>query len=70
MSYEMHVTVVASLDQLFQTPPVPAPWCDVCEALMVQWRRLKNPRHPEFDPSRASDVAVEIRNHPTGKAHE
>lgn len=65
MSYEMNMPVVASVDQLFRSPPVPVAGCDVCEALMKQWRELKNPRGPEFNPSRASDAAVEIRRHPT-----
>lgn len=65
MSYEMNAPIVATLDQLFRSPPLPAADCDVCEALMRQWRELKNPRSPEFDQSRASDVAVEIRRHPT-----
>jgi hypothetical protein len=69
MSYEMNVPVVASLDRLFQTAPVPDPECDVCGALYRQWLELKNPRSPKFDPSRAADVAIEIRRHPKYGAH-
>lgn len=45
-------------------PPEPAPGCDVCGALFRQWTRASNARGPEYDPSRAVDLAVEIRRHP------
>ncbi|MEY6567524.1 hypothetical protein AB8B12_21760 [Streptomyces sp. PGLac3x] len=53
-------------DPLFD-PPEPAPDCDVCGALLEQWRRASVVGAPEYDPSRASDFAVEIRRHPHGK---
>ncbi|MFD3361560.1 hypothetical protein ACFWW5_00465 [Streptomyces albidoflavus] len=48
-------------------PPQPTADCDVCGALMTQWRAASTVGIPEYDPSRASDFAVEIRQHPHGK---
>ncbi|MET9696623.1 hypothetical protein ABZY31_06815 [Streptomyces sp. NPDC006529] len=64
MSYEMNAPVVATVDQLFPRVPIAAPGCDVCGALLRQWRGRKDPRSPEYDPSGAADAAVEIRRHP------
>ncbi|MFJ6720553.1 hypothetical protein [Streptomyces sp. NPDC091259] len=61
---------MASLDRLFQSPPVPDPACDVCRANYNEWLELKNPRHPKFDPARAADVAIEIRRHPKFGTHK
>jgi hypothetical protein len=44
--------------------PEPVPGCDVCEAAKKQWRQATDVESPEYDLSRATDLAVEIRSHP------
>lgn len=44
--------------------PVPAAGCTVCAALFNQWRAYSTVGSPEHDPSKATDWAIEIRNHP------
>jgi hypothetical protein len=44
--------------------PEPVPGCDVCEAAKRQWRQATDVESPEYDLSRATDLAVEIRRHP------
>ncbi|QKN87610.1 hypothetical protein QEN63_gp25 [Streptomyces phage Vondra] len=44
--------------------PRPVTGCAVCAALMKQWRQATSPGSPAFDPSHATDLAVEIRRHP------
>lgn len=44
--------------------PEPVPGCDVCEAAKKQWRQAIDVESPEYDLSRATDLAVEIRSHP------
>lgn len=53
-------------DPLTAEPPEPAPGCKVCSGLMKQWREAMGKGGPAFDPSRATDLAVEIRRHPHG----
>ena len=63
MSYEMNVPVVAPIEKLFPSAPKPARGCDVCGALIAQWRKQKDPSSAEYDLSAASDTAVEITRH-------
>jgi hypothetical protein len=44
--------------------PEPVRGCDVCAALARQWREASNSRSPAYDPSHATDLAVEIQRHP------
>lgn len=50
-------------------PPEPTPveGCDVCRGLLSSWRRAMDPTSQAYDPSRASDWAIEIRRHPHPK---
>lgn len=45
-------------------PPVPAAGCTECASWMSQWRQAVNPKSRAYDPSHASDLAVQIRRHP------
>ncbi|MEU6703055.1 hypothetical protein [Streptomyces wuyuanensis] len=36
----------------------------MCAALFDQWRAYSTVGSPEYDPSKATDWAIEIRNHP------
>ncbi|MFE1959940.1 hypothetical protein [Streptomyces sp. NPDC059479] len=45
-------------------PPKPRPGCDVCNALLGQWRQATEPDGPAHDSSHAIDLAIEIRRHP------
>jgi hypothetical protein len=47
--------------------PIPVPGCDVCRGLAAWWRRAMDPKSESYDPSRASDWAIEIRRHPHPK---
>ncbi|MFE2883182.1 hypothetical protein [Streptomyces sp. NPDC059272] len=51
-------------DPLECTEPHPAPGCDVCGALLRQWHQAKEVGSPAYDPSHATDLAVEIKRHP------
>jgi hypothetical protein len=51
----------------FALVPEPQSGCDVCSALMEQWKTASKAGSPEYDPSFASDLAVEIRRHPHGE---
>lgn len=51
-------------DPLRREPPTPAPGCDVCNALAKQWRQSMEAGSPAYDPSHATDLAVEINRHP------
>lgn len=44
--------------------PQAVPGCDVCGALKKQWRQATEVGSPAYDPSHATDLAVEIRRHP------
>ena len=44
--------------------PKPVPVCDVCGACARQRREALDPRSPAYDPSQATDLAVEIKRHP------
>lgn len=44
-------------------PPTPEPNCDVCGALARQLALAEDPRRPEFDQSKASDLRVELARH-------
>lgn len=46
------------------TAPTPHAGCDVCGALMKQWRQATEVDGPAYSPSHASDIAVEIGRHP------
>ncbi|OIK00160.1 hypothetical protein BIV24_03610 [Streptomyces colonosanans] len=54
---------VELLDPLAVSDPQPNPDCDVCGALFKQWQAAKEPKSPLHNPSRALDLAVEIRRH-------
>lgn len=44
--------------------PKPAPGCDVCGALLKQWRQATEIDGQGRDLSHATDLAVEIGRHP------
>ena len=54
---------VQLLDPFSNKQPEPDPDCDVCGALIRQWREASDPRSPEYNPSKASDIAVELQRH-------
>lgn len=43
--------------------PAPVRGCDVCSALAKQWH-MSMEKGPAYDPSHATDLAVEIHRHP------
>nr|WP_030181623.1 hypothetical protein [Streptomyces violaceorubidus] len=47
--------------------PVPVPGCDVCGALARQREEALDAKGRFYDPSKASDLLVEIGRHPHGK---
>jgi hypothetical protein len=57
-------TPVQLNDPLTARPPKPVPGCDVCEALLKQWKQATEVGGPAYDPSHAVDLAVEITRHP------
>ena len=57
---------VQLMDPLADEPPKPAQGCDVCGALSRQWAQATEVGSPAYDPSHATDLAVEIRRHPHG----
>jgi hypothetical protein len=46
------------------TEPEPVRGCDVCGACHRQWKQATDMSSPAYDPSHATDLAVEIRRHP------
>lgn len=44
--------------------PRGASGCDICAALLKQWGQATEVGSPAYDPSHATDLAVEIRRHP------
>ncbi|MGW5093295.1 hypothetical protein ACWEQ1_02010 [Streptomyces nodosus] len=50
-------------DPLTADPPKPHPKCGVCAALYEQWRHAAAPSSTAYDPSKASDIAVEMKRH-------
>lgn len=54
---------VQLLDPLDREPPNPVKGCDVCEALVRQWAAATNSKSPAYDPSKASDLVVEMNRH-------
>lgn len=48
----------------FVREPRPTRGCDVCGALVRQWRQATEVGSPAFDRSHAVDLAVEISRHP------
>ncbi|MFD7900142.1 hypothetical protein [Streptomyces sp. NPDC059743] len=55
------------LEPAVTKPPKPQPGCDVCAALVSQWRQATEQGSPAYDPSHAIDLAVEIKRHPHSK---
>lgn len=51
-------------DPTRRTPPKPAPGCDICEALVKQWKQATEVGGPAYNSSHAVDLAVEITRHP------
>jgi hypothetical protein len=51
-------------DPLEAQPPEPVRGCDVCGALFGQWKQATEKGSPAYDPSHATDLAVEIGRHP------
>lgn len=51
-------------DPLEVEPPKPARGCDVCGALLKQWRQATEVGSQAFDLSHATDLSVEIKRHP------
>lgn len=50
-------------DPLAYYPPEPEPGCSTCARFQRQIERATDPRCDEFDPSRASDLRVEMARH-------
>ena len=44
--------------------PEPARGCDICGACLKQWKQAMDRSSPAYDPSHATDLAVEITRHP------
>ncbi|MFB9467505.1 hypothetical protein [Streptomyces cinereospinus] len=63
---KVQTPAVQSLDPLANTKPTPG--CKVCSALYKQWKAFSNPYSPDYDPSKATDRAVEMRRHSHGEA--
>ena len=51
-------------DPLTAEPPQPVRGCDMCESRFGQWQEASDPRSSAYDPSHATDLAVEIKCHP------
>lgn len=51
-------------DPLALKAPEPVRGCDVCAACARQWKEASNPNSVAYDPSHATDLAVEISRHP------
>lgn len=64
VEYQLSNPQGVQLGEPFRVPPEPFPGCDVCRALSGQWREAMDPRSPAYDPSHASDLAVEVGRHP------
>ena len=65
MAFERHLMVPVELsDPLTWKEPKPTPGCDVCGACARQRREALDPGSPAYDPSHATDLAVEIKRHP------
>ncbi|MGW1541047.1 hypothetical protein ACWCPM_12560 [Streptomyces sp. NPDC002309] len=44
------------------------PGCKTCFALFKQWQDFSHPHSPNYNPSKATDRAVEMRRHEHGEA--
>lgn len=64
MAYERTLQEPICLGDPLEWGPKPVTGCDVCGALADQYAEYSDPRNPEYDPSKASDVLVEISRHP------
>lgn len=67
MADETSMSDPVYLSEPFIDPPEPVAGCGVCGVLYKDWRYSMAPTSPGYDPSHASDVAVEIRDHPHTK---
>ncbi|AKZ59228.1 hypothetical protein SAM23877_6183 [Streptomyces ambofaciens ATCC 23877] len=67
MAYERTLQEPICLSDPLEWGPKPAPGCDVCGALASQYATFNNPSNPEYNPSKATDVLVEIGRHPHGE---
>ncbi|MFE9496307.1 hypothetical protein [Streptomyces collinus] len=47
--------------------PKPKPGCDVCGALNRQIAHANDPKSDEYNPSKVSDLRVEMARHHAGK---
>jgi hypothetical protein len=61
------MTQAVQLTEPIREKPRPAAGCDVCKALAGQWRQAMEVGGPAYDPSHATDLAVEIQRHPHGR---
>jgi hypothetical protein len=64
MALETTMTGPVHLPDPEFSEPEPASGCDVCGALIKQWRQATEKGSPAHDPSHATDLAVEIGRHP------
>jgi hypothetical protein len=67
MARSTTMTAAVQLTEPSQGKPIPVPGCDVCKALAGQWGQAMEAGSPAYDPSHATDLAVEIRRHPHGR---
>jgi hypothetical protein len=58
-------------DDTPQPPTLPEPkkGCKICTALHEQLQVVSDPRSPDYDPSKATDIRVEMRRHDKGQVH-
>lgn len=54
-------------DEGLLTEPKPVVGCAVCRALGQQWHQATTAGSPAYDPSHATDLAIEISRHPHPK---
>lgn len=67
MARSTTMTAAVQLTEPIREKPRPAPGCDVCAALARQWAQAVEAGSPAYDPSHATDLAVEIQRHPHGR---
>lgn len=61
--------VVQLPDPGFTDPPAVTPDCKICAALYRQWVAASDPTSAGYDPSKATDLRVEMsRHHEEGKS--
>ncbi len=68
MRLETTLSGPVTLTEWTEREPKPTPGCDVCGALLKQWRQATESGSPAYDLSHATDLAVEISRHPHSRA--